>query len=181
MSESQPNNAIEVSPLDLPGVLLLKPKMHRDARGWFAELWRQDHYRALGLPNFVQDNLVHSSAGVLRGMHFQTRKPQGKLIRVLQGRVQDIVVDVNPRSQFFGAHASVQLDAGAGEQLYVPPGYAHGYYTQSDTALVLYKCTEFYDPSGQAGCRWDDPRLALPWDISGAPVLSPRDLEWPLL
>ncbi|UTA48139.1 dTDP-4-dehydrorhamnose 3,5-epimerase [Simiduia sp. 21SJ11W-1] len=172
---------ITITPLALPGVLLLRPLTHRDSRGAFTETWRASTYRALGLPDFVQDNLVHSKACVLRGMHYQTRKPQGKLICVLQGAVQDIVADINPRSAHFGQHVSVQLDAQAGDQLYVPPGYAHGYYTQSNSAMVLYKCTDYYDPEGQGGCRWDDPLLALPWQLKGAPTVAPRDEKWPPL
>lgn len=172
---------IEVTRLALPGVLLLSPAIHVDARGSFTELWRADYYRDLGLPNFVQDNLVHSTRAVLRGMHYQHRKPQGKLIRVLAGQVQDVVVDINPESDHYGQHLCVTLDANDGSQLYVPPGYAHGYYVRSDTATVLYKCSQPYDPEGQAGCRWDDPSLALPWQLIGEPLVAERDQQWPLL
>lgn len=182
MTSTTPAEAgLLVKPLALPGVLLLTPKRHDDARGWFAEAWRAERYRALGLPEFVQDNLAQSARSVLRGMHFQTRRPQGKLIQVVHGAVQDMVVDANPASPHFGQHVSVCLSAEAATQLYVPPGYAHGYYTQSASATVLYKCTEYYDPAGQGGCRWDDPLLALPWQLDGAPHLSERDNLWPLL
>lgn len=167
--------------LALPGLLLIKPEIHRDSRGHFVESWQEMRYEACGLPDFVQDNLVHSHANVLRGMHYQRRHPQAKLIQVLVGRVQDLVVCIDPVSPHYLAHCSVELNAESGEQLYVPAGYAHGYRVLSETALVLYKCSEYYVPDDQAGLRWNDPKLNLPWRDSSDVIVNERDNAWPLL
>lgn len=167
--------------LSLPGLLLFQPEIHRDGRGWFVETWQNARYSQWGLPAFVQDNLVHSTRNVLRGMHFQVRHPQAKLIQVLTGRVQDVVVCMDVESSFYLAHCCVELDAEKGEQLFVPAGYAHGYRVLSDTALVSYKCSDYYAPNDQAGLRWNDPKLKLPWRLDDNLIINERDNTWPLL
>lgn len=127
---------------------------------------------------FVQDNLSRSHRGVLRGLHFQVRHPQGKLVQVLQGAVQDVVVDLRAGSPTWGQHASTLLSADNRRQLWVPPGFAHGFCVLSDEALVHYKCTRYYDPDDQAGLAWNCPRLAIAWKVS-QPILSTRDRQLP--
>lgn len=169
-----------VEPLALPGVLRLHQPVHRDPRGFFQELGRAEELEALGIGPFVQDNHSRSARGVLRGLHFQRRQPQGKLLVVLRGRVLDVVADVQPGSPTFGRHLAIEMQAGDGTRLWIPPGYAHGFLARSDQADVLYRCTAAYAPGDGRGIRWDCPRLAIPWGVR-APILSPADAAWPTL
>jgi dTDP-4-dehydrorhamnose 3,5-epimerase len=165
----------------LPGVLLFEPPIYRDARGYFLETWNQDRYAAAGLPSvFVQDNVSFSARGVLRGLHYQYPHPQGKLLTVLQGEIFDVAIDIRTGSPYFAQWEGVVLSASNGRQLYVPEGFAHGFVVLSETALVTYKCTAFYQPQYEASLRWDDPDLGIAWPIA-APILSPKDQAAPRL
>lgn len=164
---------VETTPL--PGVLLITPQVYRDARGYFLESYHQERYREHGLPAaFVQDNISSSSRGILRGLHLQWRKPQGKLVRVLRGEVFDVAVDLRPSSRTFKQWYGMSLHADTFQQLYIPPGFAHGFCVISDHAEVFYKVTEPYDPGGELTVRWDDPEIAIAWPIEH-PILSPKD------
>jgi dTDP-4-dehydrorhamnose 3,5-epimerase len=172
---------LRCEPTDLPDVRVITPAVYPDSRGNFREVYRRDTYAAAGVPQeFVQDNQSHSAQHVLRGLHFQTRKPQGKLICVLRGSILDVVVDLRRGSPTFGRHLAIELSEQNNRQLFVPAGFAHGFGVLSATADVLYKCTDFYDPGAEAGIRWDDPGLGIVWPIA-APVLSAKDLALPRL
>ncbi|MEF8817964.1 MAG: dTDP-4-dehydrorhamnose 3,5-epimerase [Salinibacter sp.] len=170
-----------VSETALPGVRLIDLDVYEDARGAFAELWNvRDHGRhGLGA-TFVQDNLSRSREGVLRGLHFQNPRPQGKLISVLNGEVYDVVVDVRAGSDTFGEWHGTVLSAETARQLYVPEGYAHGFAVTSGEALFHYKCTDFYHPEADRTIRWNDPRLDIDWPVDD-PVLSEKDAGAPAL
>ncbi|WP_251951582.1 dTDP-4-dehydrorhamnose 3,5-epimerase [Salinibacter ruber] len=170
-----------VSETSLPGVRLIEPDVYTDDRGSFAELWNVRDYGHHGLEAaFVQDNLSRSREGVLRGLHFQNPRPQGKLISVLEGAVYDVVVDVRAEADTFGAWEGRVLSAESGRQLYVPEGYAHGFVATSGEALFHYKCTDFYHPEADRGIRWDDPALAIDWPTED-PILSAKDAGAPVL
>ena len=166
----------------LPGVLILHPDVHHDDRGFFLELYHRGRYAALpGLDvEFVQDNHSHSKRGVLRGLHLQERHPQGKLVSVLSGRVWDVAADVDPQSPSFRRWVGVELSAANHRQLYIPPGYAHGFCVLSEGADLVYKCTDFHRPEDERGLLWNDPQLAIDWPLK-APALSPRDAANPSL
>jgi dTDP-4-dehydrorhamnose 3,5-epimerase len=165
----------------LEGVLLLETAVHHDERGWMRELWREREYAgALGGAAFVQDNASSSTAGVLRGLHFQHPGGQGKLVSVLEGEVWDVAVDVRAGSGTFGRWTAATLSAGGGQQLWIPEGFAHGFVTLSERAVVQYRCTAPYRPEWQRTVRWDDPALGIRWPLA-RPLLSRRDLEAPLL
>lgn len=165
----------------LPGVLIIEPKVYGDARGFFLESYQQQRYRDIGIDQpFVQDNHSRSQHGVLRGLHFQRSRPQGKLVRVTRGAVYDVVVDINPASVTCGEHVAVELTAESHLQLWVPPGYAHGFCVLSDTADFQYKCTDLYDPEDEGGLLWNDPDLDIAWPLS-SPLLSEKDQRNPRL
>ncbi|MCS3753195.1 dTDP-4-dehydrorhamnose 3,5-epimerase [Salinibacter ruber] len=170
-----------ISETSLPGVRLIEPDVYTDDRGSFAELWNVRDYGHHGLEAaFVQDNLSRSREGVLRGLHFQNPRPQGKLISVLKGVVYDVVVDVWAEADTFGAWEGRVLSAESGRQLYVPEGYAHGFVATSGEVLFHYKCTDFYYPEADRGIRWDDPALAIDWPTED-PILSAKDAGAPAL
>lgn len=171
---------MQVVELALPGLLKISLQHFADQRGQFVETWQAARYRALGLPDFVQDNLVHSHHNVLRGLHFQRHQPQGKLIQVLVGEVWDLALDLRADSPTRGRHQLIRLCADDHCQLYIPPGFAHGYWVASAQALVSYKCTQAYLPDQQAGLRWDDPALAIRWPFKQPPLVNARDAAWPL-
>jgi dTDP-4-dehydrorhamnose 3,5-epimerase len=159
----------------LAGVIVIEPDVHRDARGFFLETFHAAKYAAAGIPAvFVQDNHSASVRNTLRGLHMQVRKPQGKLIRVVEGEIWDVAVDVRRGSATFGRWTAEQLSAENFKQLYVPPGCAHGFCVLSETAQVQYKCTELYDPADEIGIAYDDPDLAIAWPVE-SPLLSERD------
>ena len=172
---------MQVTPQRFPEILLIEPQIFRDRRGYFLEIFQARRYPEHGLPaEFVQDNLSHSVKGVLRGLHYQLRFPQGKLIVPLSGEIWDVVVDIRRGSPSFGQWLSVTLTAEPCRQLYVPPGFAHGFAVVSDAATVLYKCTDFYHPEDEYGIIWNDPDLAIPWPTA-APLLSDKDRNYPRL
>ena len=159
----------------LPGVIQALPDVHRDARGFFLETYHAPRYREGGIPDaFVQDNHSRSTRGTLRGLHLQLPNAQGKLVRVIEGEIWDVAVDVRRGSPAWGRHFGVKLTAEGFEQLYVPPGLAHGFVVLSEVAQVEYKCTTVYDPRAELSIAWDDPDLAIPWPVA-SPVLSERD------
>ncbi|WP_027852946.1 dTDP-4-dehydrorhamnose 3,5-epimerase [Marinobacterium litorale] len=170
-----------VTKTKLPGVLIIEPRVHGDERGFFLESFQAERYRRFGIDDeFVQDNHSRSRKGVLRGLHFQNRAPQGKLVRCARGAVFDVAADVNPASPTFGEFVAVELSDINAKQLWIPPGYAHGFCVLSEIADFEYKCTGYYDPADEAGVRWDDPTLSIPWPLVG-PVLSEKDKNLPLL
>jgi dTDP-4-dehydrorhamnose 3,5-epimerase len=172
---------MEVIPQALPEVLLIKPKVFGDARGYFIETYASQRYLEAGvtLP-FVQDNLSKSRRGILRGLHLQNPYAQGKLVSVVEGEVFDVAVDVRVGSPNFGKWVGAMLSADNHHQLWVPPGFAHGFCVTSDSALFSYKCTELYHPETELGVAYDDPALGIPWPVS-APELSAKDkLNLPL-
>lgn len=170
---------VETTPL--AGVLVLEPRVFRDARGFFAETWREERYAELGIAGpFVQDNLSFSRRGVLRGLHFQNPSPQGKLVGVLQGEIFDVAVDLRLGSPTFGHWVGRVLGAEPMRQMWVPEGFAHGFLVLSETALVSYKCTRAYAPQHEHGLRWDDPQLGIKWPLA-EPILSEKDAAAPRL
>ena len=167
-------NVIETA---IPGVLIIAPKLFGDARGFFMELYHEDRYAGTGIAQrFVQDNLSRSAQGVLRGLHFQNPRPQGKLVTVLRGCVLDVAVDVRAGSPTFGRHVAVELNEENHRQLWVPRGFAHGFFVLSETADFSYKCDEVYSPPNEYVLRWNDPQLGIDWGCS-TPKVSARDRE----
>jgi dTDP-4-dehydrorhamnose 3,5-epimerase len=172
---------VRVVPTAIPEILILEPDVHIDGRGFFLETYHADRYREHGIPGpFVQDNHSRSLAGTLRGLHLQLRRPQGKLIRVIEGEILDVAVDVRRGSPTFGRWVSAALTAENFKQIYIPPGFAHGFCVVSAIAQVEYKCTDVYDPSSELGVAWNDPALAIRWPVT-QPLLSPRDANHPTL
>jgi dTDP-4-dehydrorhamnose 3,5-epimerase len=162
---------------ELPGLLVIEPKVFGDARGFFLESWNQRRYQEAGVDaQFVQDNLSFSSRGTLRGVHLQNPNPQGKLVQVLQGEVFDVAVDLRRNSQTFGKWYGVTLSGENKRQFYVPPGFGHGFAVLSETALFHYKCTAFYSPKDEISIRWDDPDIGIQWPVKD-PLLSERDMK----
>jgi dTDP-4-dehydrorhamnose 3,5-epimerase len=173
---------VRVIPTAIPDVLVLEPVVHRDERGFFLETWREDQLASLGVEvPFVQDNHSHSVRGTLRGLHYQIESPQGKLVRVAAGKVYDVAVDLRRSSPTFGRWVGEILSAEDHRQLWIPPGFAHGFYTVSESADLLYKCTEYYAPAYDRTLRWDDPELAITWPlVEGCPpILSAKDAAAP--
>jgi dTDP-4-dehydrorhamnose 3,5-epimerase len=166
----------------LPGVTIIEPKVHGDARGFFVETFHTARYLtdARITSAFVQDNHSRSRRGVLRGLHMQKQQPQGKLVRVARGEVFDVAADINPSSPTFGTWVGVLLSDENHRQLYIPPGYAHGFQVLSEVADFEYKCTDFYDPASETGAIWNDPELAIDWPLRD-PLLSDRDQRLPTL
>lgn len=162
-------------PTELPGVVIVEPVVHGDARGFFMESYHRERFRAAGIAaEFVQDNHSFSRRGVTRGLHLQLRPPQAKLVRVVHGTVLDVIADVRAGSPTFRRHVAVELSGENHRQVFIPAGYAHGLQVLSAEAHVLYKVDAFYDPGGEVVVRWDDPNLAIPWPITD-PVLSDKD------
>lgn len=174
---------MKVTETALPGVMLVEPKVFGDDRGFFLESWNARGFAAAGLDlTFVQDNHSRSAKGVLRGLHYQIEDPQGKLVRVTQGRVYDVAVDIRRSSPHFGRWVGYELSDSNHRMLYVPPGFAHGFLVLSDTADFVYKCTSFYAPAHDRGIRWSDPAIGIDWPLTGKPpLLSPKDAAAPLL
>jgi dTDP-4-dehydrorhamnose 3,5-epimerase len=169
---------MEVLETSLEGVLLLKPRVFRDERGFFLETFNRRIFQEHGLPeDFLQDNASRSSGNVVRGIHLQSPHAQGKLIRVARGRVFDVVVDLRPGSSTFGAWIGVTLDDENCHQLWIPPGFGHGFATLTESVDFMYKCTEFYHPECEVCVRWDDPDLAIRWPEGIEPVMSEKDAQ----
>ena len=166
---------MEVVKTPLGGVLIIKPKVWGDSRGYFVETWQQERYAAAGIDlPFVQDNHSRSAHGILRGLHFQKTRPQGKLVHVSLGSVFDVVVDIRPGSPSFGQWHGVELTQDNQWQLWVPPGLAHGFVVTSEYAHFHYKCTEYYCPQDEGAIRWNDPDLGVVWPVE-CPLLSDKD------
>jgi dTDP-4-dehydrorhamnose 3,5-epimerase len=163
----------------IPDVVLIRPKIYRDQRGFFMETWQRRTFADRGIDaDFVQDNYSFSVQGTLRGLHYQLEHPQGKLVRVSEGEVFDVAVDIRRTSPTFGRWVGLQLSAATGEMLWIPPGFAHGFYVVSKVAAFHYKCTEYYVADDERGIRWDDPTIAIKWPlVPGVELLvSTKDL-----
>lgn len=169
--------AMKITPLSIPDVLLIEPAVFVDTRGEFMENYQQQRYEdAIGRPlQFVQDNISRSRHYVLRGLHYQLLRPQGKLVSVVEGVVFDVAVDLRRSSPTFGRWVGATLSAENHQQLWVPEGFAHGFLVLSDSACSLYKSTEYYAPSCERCVRWDDPALNIAWPLDAAPILSDKD------
>ena len=165
----------------LGGLLVIEPQIFDDDRGWFLETFQNERYREVGIAQvFVQDNLSRSSQGVIRGLHFQKTRPQGKLVTCLRGKVLDVVVDLRVGSETRGQTFSIILDSDQREQLWIPPGFAHGFSVLSESADFFYKCTEYYQPTDEYGILWSDPDLSIDWLVSN-PIVSKKDQKLPRL
>jgi len=168
-------------PTEIPDVVLIEPKVFKDDRGFFLESYSRKKFEEAGIPvEFVQDNHSRSVKGTLRGLHAQVRSPQGKLVRVLEGEVLDVAVDIRRGSPTFGKWVGRRLSAENFLQLYVPVGFLHGFCALTETVQFSYKCTDFYDPEGEIGVRWDDPEIGIEWPVT-EPVLSKKDAAYPAL
>ena len=168
---------MELLHTEIPDVVLIKPKAHRDSRGFFIESWQKDRYLEAGIPDspWAQDNVSCSSKGVLRGLHFQVPRSQGKLITVLEGEIFDVAVDIRKGSPSFGKWVSANLNPENLHQLWIPKGFAHGFMVLSDRAIVSYKASELYCPEDEYSLLWNDPDLAISWPLSQVPQLSQKD------
>ncbi len=175
---------MDFEPTAIPEVVLIRPQVFGDARGFFMESWERRKFASAGLDlDFVQDNHSHSARHILRGLHYQIKQPQGKLVRVTSGRVFDVAVDIRRASPTFGRWVGVELSAENHHMLWVPPGFAHGYLVLSDSADFLYKVTDFWAPEHERAIRWDDPTLGVRWPLPAGvqPVLSGKDAAAPSL
>lgn len=172
---------MKVSPTKLKGVMIIEPDVYEDARGFFLETWAHKRYSEAGLPQtYVQDNLSKSTKGILRGLHLQHPFGQGKLVQVILGEVFDVAVDVRVGSPTFGQWVGSTLSGDNHRQIYIPPGFAHGFCVLSDEALFSYKCTEAYHRETEVGIRWNDPDLGIEWPVTD-PQLSAKDAQFPPL
>ena len=170
---------MKVTPTSIPSVLLIEPRVFGDTRGFFFESFNQRAFnQATGLDvNFVQDNHSRSSKGVLRGLHYQIQQPQGKLIRVVRGSVFDVTVDLRKSSPTFGQWVGVELAEDNHRQLWIPPGFAHGFYVLSDSADFLYKTTDYYAPEFECSLIWNDPTIGIEWPLNTQPIISTKDAQ----
>ncbi len=170
---------MKVIPTAIPAVLVIEPKVFGDARGFFFESFNQRAFsQATGLDvNFVQDNHSRSAKGVLRGLHYQIQQPQGKLVRVVRGAVFDVTVDIRKSSATFGQWVGVELTEGNHRQLWIPPGFAHGFYVLSDSADFLYKTTDYYAPEFERSLVWNDPKIGIDWPLDTQPIVSAKDAQ----
>ncbi|AXM97570.1 dTDP-4-dehydrorhamnose 3,5-epimerase [Pseudomonas plecoglossicida] len=168
---------------EIPDLLIIEPKVFGDSRGFFLESFNaRDFARATGVEaRFVQDNHSRSQRGVLRGLHYQIDNPQGKLVRVTQGEVLDVAVDIRRSSPTFGRWVAARLNADDHRQFWIPPGFAHGFLVLSESADFLYKTTDYYNPAAERCIRWDDPQLAIDWGLELPPLLSAKDQAGALL
>jgi dTDP-4-dehydrorhamnose 3,5-epimerase len=174
---------MKVTPTAMPEVLVLEPRVFGDDRGFFYESFNARTFEQLTgqRVNFVQDNHTRSARGVLRGLHYQIRQPQGKLVRVSSGAIFDVVVDMRRSSPFFGRWVGIELSAENRHQLWIPPGFAHGFVVTSEHAEVQYKNTDYWAPEYERAVLWNDPALAIDWPLTGAPILSGKDSQGKLL
>lgn len=169
---------MKVIETDIPDVKIIEPAVFGDERGFFMETWNQKRFEELvtGKPTqFVQDNHSKSKKGILRGLHYQTENTQGKLVRVVSGEVFDVAVDIRKDSPTFGKWVGVYLSAENKRQLWVPEGFAHGFYVTSDEAEFVYKCTDYYNPKFETSIIWNDPTLNIKWPLEAMPILSQKD------
>jgi dTDP-4-dehydrorhamnose 3,5-epimerase len=166
---------------ELPGVVIIEPDVYRDPRGFFLESYHFQKYRDGGiLLSFVQDNHSHSVRGTIRGLHAQRQRPQGKLLRVIEGEIFDVAVDIRKGSPTFGRWIGIDLSSENFRQCYIPPGFAHGFAVLSPSAQLEYKCTDYYDPTDEIGVLWNDPEIGIAWPVKD-PILSAKDLAAPRL
>ena len=170
---------MKVTPTSIPSVLIIEPRVFGDTRGFFFESFNQRAFnQATGLDvNFVQDNHSRSSKGVLRGLHYQIQQPQGKLVRVVRGSVFDVTVDLRKSSPTFGQWVGVELTEDNHRQLWIPPGFAHGFYVLSDSADFLYKTTDYYAPEFECSLIWNDPTIGIEWPLNTQPIISAKDAQ----
>jgi dTDP-4-dehydrorhamnose 3,5-epimerase len=169
---------------DLSDVILIQPRIFEDGRGFFLESYQKERFSTAGIhADFVQDNHSASTKGVLRGLHYQIRQPQGKLVRVVVGEIFDVAVDLRCSSSTFGRWVGVTLSAEKKNQLWIPPGFAHGFYVISEKAEILYKATDYYAPQWERALLWNDPALGIDWPITNgeSPILSEKDMKGALL
>ena len=172
---------MEITETELPGVLLITPKVFKDSRGFFLETWHRKKWEDQGHPvEFVQDNHSSSRKGTLRGLHCQLERPQGKLVRCIEGAIYDVAVDIRVGSPHFGQFTGIELTSSNHLQLYVPEGFAHGFLVLSAEAQVEYKCTNYYHPASELSILWNDPDIAIPWPTEH-PILSDKDRIAPRL
>lgn len=171
---------MKVTPTTLPGVLIIEPRVFSDARGFFLETYHAERYAEAGIPPFVQDNHSSSTRGTIRGLHYQLRRPQGKLVRVIHGSVLDVAVDIRRGAPTFAQWVGVELSAENKRQLFIPVGFAHGFCVTADVADLEYKCTDFYASDDQHIIRWDDPTIGVRWPVA-EPILSNADRAGQLL
>lgn len=165
----------------IDGLIVVEPKIYGDNRGYFMETYHYEEYKIGGISSeFVQDNQSMSKKGVLRGLHFQTSNPQGKLVRVLEGEVFDVAVDIRQDSDTYKKWYGINLSGENRKQLYIPEGFAHGFLVLSEQAVFSYKCTDFYDPANESGLLWNDPELGIEWPLDEVDnvILSPKDKKW---
>tara|TARA_B100000378_G_scaffold199648_1_gene163126 strand:- start:46 stop:570 length:525 start_codon:yes stop_codon:yes gene_type:complete len=170
---------MQVSKTPIDGLLTIKPKIFADPRGMFYEVYSENRYEEHGIPCFVQDNHSVSKKGVLRGLHYQVNPGQGKLVRVTRGEVFDVAVDIRKQSPTYGKWWGLSLSETNNFQLYIPIGFAHGFCVLSESAEVLYKCSDYYSPENERGILWNDPDLAIDWPVKD-PILSEKDAVYPL-
>lgn len=173
---------MKISPTRIPEVLVIEPRVFRDERGLFMEMWHRRRFAEHGLDwDFVQDNHSRSVRGTLRGLHYQVGRPQGKLVRVTVGEVFDVAVDLRRGSPTFGEWVGQRLSADNRLMIWIPPGFAHGFYVTSELAECEYKCTDYYSPEHERTVRWDDPALGIEWPLCGPVILSEKDRGAPSL
>ena len=167
---------------DLDNVLLIKPKVYRDKRGYFFESYRESSFKEINFnKEFVQDNTVFSrNIGIIRGLHYQLKRPQGKLIHVISGSIIDVIVDIRLGSPDFGKSLMIKIDDDSHNMIYIPEGFAHGYLVLEQDTIIQYKCTNYYDPSSEFGISWDDKDLNISWNIDN-PIISDKDRNLPKL
>lgn len=176
VKKQQSGQQMNVTETSLPGVLLIEPRVFGDSRGFFLETFSEQRYAETGIKGpFIQDNWSHSCRGTLRGLHFQIQHPQGKLVHVMQGEIYDVAVDVRQDSPTFGKWVGVTLSAENKRQLWIPPGFAHGFSVLSETADFVYKCTDSYAPEHERTLLWNDESIGVEWPLEGEPILSDKD------
>ncbi len=172
---------MEFIPTELEDVIIVRPMIFQDKRGFFTETFRLEKFHKAGIRKpFVQDNLSQSVKGTLRGLHYQVVNPQAKLVMVTEGEILDVAVDLRRNSPNFGRYVSRRLSEENKEMLYIPEGFAHGFFVLSDRVTFLYKCTDYYNPAGERGIRWNDPRIGIEWPVQD-PILSEKDSNLPTL
>jgi len=172
---------MKITPTDLDGVLIVEPDVYADPRGYFMETYHRERYQQAGIGlHFVQDNLSFSVKGTVRGLHYQMRHPQAKLVQVVRGEIFDVAVDIRPGSPSFRRWAGIYLSGENKRQVLIPGGYAHGFCVRSDEAVVWYKCSDFYRPDDEGGINWNDPDLKIDWPVT-RPIVSEKDRGFPFL
>lgn len=172
---------MQITETEIPSILLLKPEVYRDDRGFFLETYREEHLGSQDIDvHFVQDNLSKSQKNTVRGLHYQIERPQDKLLMVMQGTILDVAVDLRRDSPTFGKHVATELSGQNKHQMFIPKGFAHGFSVLSDYALVYYKCSDYYYPKGERGLLWNDPDLDIDWKVEN-PIISEKDQHQPTL